>query len=169
MAKFSQISLLLLCLCASVLYHTYICKCDDSGDIDDAVVEDEEESDCGCGATSRQNAEGGNVKEADDSDAKVAPSQPVEKVLSKKATSSYPRTNQMVYVEGGTFQMGTPNPILIPDGEGPPRKVTVNSFYMDVYEVTNAEFEVFVNSTGYVTEVSTGFLQYYTYKQINRE
>lgn len=66
--------------------------------------------------------------------------------------SPYKRTNQMALIKGGKFTMGTNNPFLPMDGEGPARDVKVNSFYMDIYEVSNAEFELFVNSTGYTTE-----------------
>lgn len=64
----------------------------------------------------------------------------------------FPRTNQMSFIAGGTFMMGTNKPVFVADGEGPERKVEISSFYMDVHEVSNAEFELFVNSTGYVTE-----------------
>lgn len=67
--------------------------------------------------------------------------------------STYKRTNQMVYLEGGVFTMGTDKPFIILDGEAPARKVRVGPFYMDAYEVSNAEFELFVNDTGYTTEV----------------
>lgn len=70
-----------------------------------------------------------------------------------KLISPYKRTNQMTFVKGGRFTMGTNKPYLPMDGEGPAREVKVNSFYMDIYEASNAEFEVFVNSTGHVTEV----------------
>ncbi|XP_076044299.1 formylglycine-generating enzyme [Oratosquilla oratoria] len=66
--------------------------------------------------------------------------------------SSYPRTNNMIQIPGGKFVMGTNEPIFVADGEGPARMVTITSFYLDVHEVSNAEFEFFVNSTGYVTE-----------------
>ncbi|XP_031572586.1 formylglycine-generating enzyme-like [Actinia tenebrosa] len=66
--------------------------------------------------------------------------------------STYKRTNQMVYLKGGVFTMGTDKPFIILDGEAPARKVRVRPFYMDVYEVSNAEFELFVNDTGYTTE-----------------
>lgn len=65
---------------------------------------------------------------------------------------AYKRTNQMVFIKGGKFTMGTDKPFLPMDGEGPAREVKVDSFYMDIYEVSNAEFELFVNNTGYVTE-----------------
>ena len=66
-------------------------------------------------------------------------------------------TNQMSFIAGGTFLMGTNKPIFKADGEGPERKVEISSFYMDVHEVSNADFEVFVKSTGYVTEVKIKF------------
>ncbi|XP_074054785.1 formylglycine-generating enzyme [Macrotis lagotis] len=59
---------------------------------------------------------------------------------------------QMAHIPAGVFTMGTDDPQIKQDGEGPARRVRINSFYMDLYEVSNAEFEKFVNSTGYVTE-----------------
>ena len=70
------------------------------------------------------------------------------------AQTTYPRTNQMIKVPGGEFTMGTDNPIIPADGEMPARQVTIETFWMDAFEVSNAEFELFVNSTGFVTEVS---------------
>nr|XP_009687331.1 PREDICTED: sulfatase-modifying factor 1 [Struthio camelus australis] len=60
----------------------------------------------------------------------------------------------MVTVPGGVFTMGTDEPEIQQDGEWPARRVHVSSFYMDQYEVSNEDFEMFVNSTGYVTEVA---------------
>lgn len=54
--------------------------------------------------------------------------------------------------------MGTDNPGIPADGEGPQRLVHVDSFYMDVQEVTNQQFHSFVTATGYITEVSTNSL-----------
>lgn len=54
----------------------------------------------------------------------------------------------MVWVSGGTFTMGE-NP-RYPE-EGPPRQVTVEGFWMDAHEVTNAQFAAFVAAKGYVT------------------
>ena len=56
-------------------------------------------------------------------------------------------TTEMVLVKGGTFRMGS-NEFY---DAAPVHAVTVNSFYMDVHEVTNAEFARFVNATRYVT------------------
>lgn len=49
--------------------------------------------------------------------------------------------------------MGTREPEIQQDGEGPARRVHVDSFYMDQFEVSNEDFQRFVNSTGYITEV----------------
>ncbi len=56
-------------------------------------------------------------------------------------------TANMVLIKGGSFEMGSND---FPDSK-PVHKVTVNSFYMDVHEVTNAQFAAFVKATGYKT------------------
>lgn len=54
----------------------------------------------------------------------------------------------LVFVPGGTFAMGTDDGL--PE-EGPARRVTVDGFWIDVHEVTNAAFARFVAATGHVT------------------
>lgn len=61
----------------------------------------------------------------------------------------------MVHLEGGTFTMGTDDPGIMADGEAPARSITLDPFYIDVYEVSNSEFELFVKATSYTTEVGT--------------
>lgn len=56
----------------------------------------------------------------------------------------------MVWINAGTFQMGSSNNEGRPD-EYPQHKVQVEGFWMDKTEVTNAEFRKFVDATGYVT------------------
>jgi formylglycine-generating enzyme required for sulfatase activity len=56
----------------------------------------------------------------------------------------------MVWVEGGSFQMGADNAQASED-EYPKHRVTVDGFWMDKTEVTNAQFAAFVAATGYVT------------------
>ncbi|MGB0416408.1 MAG: SUMF1/EgtB/PvdO family nonheme iron enzyme, partial [Coraliomargarita sp.] len=62
----------------------------------------------------------------------------------------------MVLIPGGTFEMGG-DPGLMGGGSQshgtsyPIHEVTVDSFWMDQTEVTNAEFAKFVEATGYVT------------------
>ena len=58
----------------------------------------------------------------------------------------------MVYLEGGTFLMGTPQPTFPADGEGPVREVTLSPFWIEPYALTNAHFAAFVEATGYTTE-----------------
>jgi sulfatase modifying factor 1 len=59
-------------------------------------------------------------------------------------------TTGMVYIPGGTFMMGADNNQASED-EYPKHKVTVDPFWMDEHEVTNAQFSNFVKATGYVT------------------
>lgn len=62
-------------------------------------------------------------------------------------------TDRMVKLPGGEFEMGTDSDVGFPeDGEGPVRSVTVDSFYIGKYAVTNAEFLQFVRDTGYTTD-----------------
>lgn len=59
---------------------------------------------------------------------------------------------EMVFVEGGTFQMGSN------DGaaeDRPAHQVTVNSFLMAKIEVTFGSFEEFIEATNYRTEADT--------------
>ena len=55
-----------------------------------------------------------------------------------------------VFIEGGTFQMGGDNNQAAQD-EYPKHKVTVDGFWIDQTEVTNAQFAEFVKATGYIT------------------
>jgi formylglycine-generating enzyme required for sulfatase activity len=56
----------------------------------------------------------------------------------------------MVLIPGGTFDMGGDNDQASPD-EYPKHSVQVSSFYIDITEVTNAQFKKFVDATGYIT------------------
>ena len=67
--------------------------------------------------------------------------------IETKATDTIPP--KMVWIRGGSFQMGTNDP-MFPDAQ-PLHNVTVNGFYMDEHEVTNAEYAKFVNATNYIT------------------
>ena len=49
---------------------------------------------------------------------------------------------EMVWVPGGSFQMGNPDTsIFLSDGERPVHTVTLSSFYMGKYEVTQEQYE----------------------------
>ncbi|XP_046882485.1 formylglycine-generating enzyme isoform X1 [Hypomesus transpacificus] len=75
--------------------------------------------------------------------------------LSTKSGEKSVSDRQMVLISGGEFLMGTDNPGIPPDGEGPQRSVNLEAFYMDIHEVTNHQFKSFINATGYVTEAET--------------
>ena len=59
--------------------------------------------------------------------------------------------SSMKLIKGGIFIMGGNDDKWSLNREYPRHKVQVNSFYMDVHEVTNAQFKKFVDETGYVT------------------
>lgn len=62
-------------------------------------------------------------------------------------------TNGMMWVPGSAFLMGSNEGA--PD-ERPVHEVTVAGFWMDKTEVTNEQFERFVQATGYVTSAEKG-------------
>lgn len=58
-------------------------------------------------------------------------------------------TTGMVRLPGGEFTMGTDRGFAY---EGPPHRVVLDPFYMDEHEVTNAQYAVFADATGHVTD-----------------
>jgi formylglycine-generating enzyme len=56
----------------------------------------------------------------------------------------------MVFIPGGVFDMGGDNEQASAD-EFPKHKVEVSPFWMDQIEVTNAQFKIFIDATGYIT------------------
>jgi formylglycine-generating enzyme required for sulfatase activity len=56
----------------------------------------------------------------------------------------------MAWIPGGEFLMGSNDPGVSPS-ERPAHRVRVSAFWMDVTEVTNAQFRAFVEATGYRT------------------
>jgi formylglycine-generating enzyme len=59
----------------------------------------------------------------------------------------------MLVIEGGEFLMGSEDRFAYPgDGEGPVRRVRIDSFSMDACAVSNREFAEFVEATGHVTD-----------------
>ena len=64
-----------------------------------------------------------------------------------------PSNGGMRLIEGGKFLMGTNYKNgFAGDGEGPPREIYIDPFYIDATAVTNVEFAEFVNETKYRTE-----------------
>ena len=62
----------------------------------------------------------------------------------------------MVWVAGGTFSMGATGPHAKAD-EVPVHRVHVDGFWMDSREVTNRDFQRFVEATGYRTRAERGW------------
>ena len=61
-------------------------------------------------------------------------------------------TEGMRLINGGKFLMGTNyEKGFVGDGEGPPREVCVDPFYIDETAVTNLQFSKFVEETKYRT------------------
>jgi formylglycine-generating enzyme required for sulfatase activity len=71
-------------------------------------------------------------------------------VVKKDSAASCKSLDGMVWIEGGTFEMGGNNDQARKD-EFPKHKVKVDGFYMDVTEVTNEQFAAFVKATNYIT------------------
>ncbi|XP_030163139.1 formylglycine-generating enzyme [Lynx canadensis] len=99
---------------------------------------------CGCGTPQRRGDHGSSAAAHRYSREANAPGQ----VLGERPLAP----TKMVLIPAGVFTMGTDDPQIKQDGEAPARRVAIDAFYMDAYEVSNAEFEKFVNSTGYLTE-----------------
>ncbi|XP_029412772.1 formylglycine-generating enzyme isoform X6 [Nannospalax galili] len=97
---------------------------------------------CGCGSPQRPGVPGSSAAAHRYSREANAPG-PGQRPLA---------LTKMVPIPAGVFTMGTDDPQIKQDGEAPARSVAIDAFYMDAYEVSNAEFEKFVNSTGYLTE-----------------
>jgi len=58
----------------------------------------------------------------------------------------------MVWIPGGTFLQGAvPQDKTAMLHEKPQHKVTVDGFFMDITEVTNAQFKKFIDATNYIT------------------
>lgn len=77
--------------------------------------------------------------------------------VATQAENVKPEAPAMKSIPGGTYQMGSAGKFETSHGikefpeEAPVQTVTVKSFKIDVFEVTNREFAKFVKATGYVT------------------
>ena len=71
----------------------------------------------------------------------------VESTKQEKETKSL-GLDVMVFIPRGKFKMGSDK--FYPE-ENPVHEVTVDGFYIDKYEVTNADYKKFVDETNYIT------------------
>lgn len=62
------------------------------------------------------------------------------------------RPAETITVKGGETFVGTNDPVIPGDGEGPERKVSLQDYYLEVEAVSVRRFAEFVETTGYVTE-----------------
>ena len=74
----------------------------------------------------------------------------VELIINKPTDIAVPEG--MVWIPGGTFQQGAvTQDKMAMSHEKPAHEVSVDGFFMDITEVTNAQFAKFVKETGYIT------------------
>ncbi|HEY9075746.1 MAG TPA: SUMF1/EgtB/PvdO family nonheme iron enzyme [Anaerolineaceae bacterium] len=66
----------------------------------------------------------------------------------------------LVCVPEGSFLMGS-NAYDADDDAKPAHTVALDAYWIDQAEVTNSQFEAFVNATGYLTEAQKGVTSYY--------
>lgn len=69
--------------------------------------------------------------------------------LSSSKSMADTMEEKMVWIPAGSFSMGSDDPAFA--DSRPVHEVTLNGFWMDEHEVTNAEFEKFVKATNYRT------------------
>ncbi|XP_062853090.1 formylglycine-generating enzyme isoform X2 [Trichomycterus rosablanca] len=102
-----------------------------------------QDQDCGCNTLKRDAAVAADPHMLEN---------PVDKYSEKANVKEYDSLGKLVLLQGGLFLMGTNEPGIPQDGEGPQRRVWLDPFYIEEHEVTNIQFQQFINKTGYVTE-----------------
>lgn len=91
---------------------------------------------------------------------------PRERVL----VSSKPLRSDLIAIDADEFLMGSDSGQGYPaDGEGPQRRVMLGAFSISAYAVTNAEFEVFVSETGYVTDAERNGWSFVFHQHVGKE
>lgn len=110
-------------------------------------------ADCGCNKLDRDASVAQRVDEL-----------PAQQVCQQQARNKnkhyrdyYPEETEeeiegMSLIPGGSQYIGTDEPHFMADHESPERLVKFNDFYLDKYEVSNANFAKFVEATNYTTE-----------------
>ena len=72
--------------------------------------------------------------------------------LRKTPAAASPATSGMVWIPGGEFTMGSDKADEKHAEEAPGHAVVIKGFWMDITEVTNTQFQAFVDATKYVTD-----------------
>ncbi|CAM3884668.1 formylglycine-generating enzyme family protein [Aeromicrobium ponti] len=93
-----------------------------------------------------------------------------EQVITLNKDLKRTQKDNMIYLPGGEFLMGTDTKEgFSSDGEGPVRKVTISPFYIDACSVTNEQFYDFVQDTGYKTEAEVYGWSYVFYQFVSEK
>lgn len=118
-----------------------------------AIFSHQANADCGC-----------NKLERDATVAETVVEEPAQQVCQQQARNKnkhyrdyYPEETEeeiegMSLIPGGSHHVGTNEPHFKADQESPERLVKLNDFFLDKYEVSNANFAEFVEATNYTTE-----------------
>lgn len=99
---------------------------------------------CGCAGLSRDKYNLKAISEEINTD--------IDTCTPNESVNQQSSVEKMIFVDEGSFYMGTDNPKIQYDGESPRRRVHISAFLLDTFEVTNKDFQVFVNATNYTTE-----------------
>jgi formylglycine-generating enzyme required for sulfatase activity len=84
----------------------------------------------------------------------------------KKIKPTIPKSDPMLLITGGTFQMGSTEN----DNEKPVHTVKVSDFYLGKYEVTVAEFRAFAEDKNYQTDAEKeNYSWFYTTEWVKKE
>lgn len=140
------ILLLLLAIC-----NLAACENEDQGSCSASSSDnlDGDKKDCGCGSKAL-NREPRTSTSDDNQDAIIENESEAETILKDNSYSKH--FVNMALILGGQYMIGTNEPHFKEDGEAPQRPVELDPFWMDVTEVSNAEFAEFVATTDYETE-----------------
>lgn len=121
-------------------------------------------SDCGCNKLQRNEepvrpqsdevASPQSVCYVDDNTGqRVCDEQPKSSQVIQLIRNAKANRENMSRIPGGQqLSIGTDSPVFIEDNESPVRRVDVAPFYLDRYEVSNADFAAFVQATDYGTD-----------------
>ncbi|KAG7326094.1 hypothetical protein KOW79_009495 [Hemibagrus wyckioides] len=112
--------------------------------------------DCGCNTLHTHRAEE-KEKEEEEEDGKggasaQSPAHKYSERANKESLNKEDSLSKLVLMEGGWFLMGTDDPGIPQDGEGPQRRVWLDPYYIEEHEVTNLQFQLFTNITHHLTE-----------------
>lgn len=120
-----------------------------------AITSNEEKS-CGCN-TGRINSEktGDTIFGTLPTEKQVQCSSDNKIIDDPEDQQPFNELERMVLVPGGEYQLGTDDIVIENDMEGPKRIITLRSFYLDKYEVSNKDFADFVLQNNYKTEAET--------------